>query len=80
MKSWVFEGSRTGADDGWFTLDTQNENNDLNNKSGTKTFSIRDAIECRFVRIRSTGTDHGGQNYLIVGNVELFGRLRQSLA
>jgi hypothetical protein len=59
LKWWVLEGSLTGID-GWFTfaLDVQTGIGDLNNRSAMQTFEIESPVECRSVRVRSTGPSH----------------------
>jgi hypothetical protein len=73
-KSWVLEYSETGQADSWITLDVQNEA-DMNRKSARKTIEISNAPECRFLRIRMTNLNYHGDNYLCVGQFEVFGTL-----
>jgi hypothetical protein len=74
LKSWVLEGSLDSKD--WTNLDTQNNNGDLNGKSRLAHFKISESSpECRYIRVRSTGLNHQGIHYLVVGCFELFGDL-----
>ena len=75
IKSWVLEGSKTGKD--WKKLDTQKDNSDLNGRSLTKTFSTSVSEPFRYLRIRMTGTNHIGNDYLCLTNVEFFGVLME---
>jgi hypothetical protein len=74
LKNWVIEGSLDSEE--WIRLDTQNNNGDLNGKSRLAHFKISGSSpECRYVRVRSTGLNHQGAHYLVVGCFELFGDL-----
>ena len=70
LKSWTLEGYKGGQ---WFELDKRENCNDLNGKSKICTFSCSFVEEFNIIRLRSTGPNHYGDNYLIVTNIEFFG-------
>jgi hypothetical protein len=78
LKSWILEGSETGAKDSWFELDIRKDNQDLNDKRAHQTFRIEKPRACRVVRIRSIGLNHQGEHDLRLAHLELFGDLSMS--
>jgi hypothetical protein len=70
-KSWVLEG----CDDGehWIELDRRSDNDQLNGRLLVATFDIKTAALCRFIRLRQTGPNHSGTNFLVISGFELFG-------
>ena len=75
IKSWVVETSRTGKE--WTIIDQQTNNSDLNGRSLVRTFDARPGDPARFLRIRMTGKNHIGNDYLCLTNVEFFGILTE---
>ena len=75
---WVIEGSNTGEND-WKILDTRNGITVLNAKSVTHTFDIQEKLKpdefFRFLRIRQTGKNAAGTDYLGLSALEYFGSL-----
>ena len=76
-KSWVLEVSNDGSDESWEVVDSRGENEDLNATHVTCNFTIsaRPGGGFRFVRLRQTGKNHGGYDYLDLTSLELFGTL-----
>jgi hypothetical protein len=72
-KNWVIEGSQDG--NSWIELDRQDNNNELNGRNLTRTFSISRSEEVRMIRIRQTGLNHAGDQYLMFSSFEIFGHL-----
>ena len=72
LKNWALDGSN---DDGntWFVIDTRDDINELNGKNKVATFQVSIHAEFSKVRIRQTGPNHYGDDYLILTNVEFFG-------
>jgi hypothetical protein len=75
-RSWVLEGSNDGSS--WVVLDSQTTNLELNLIRLIDTFSVSHTVECRFVRLRQTGTNAGGSYYVVLSAFELFGELIES--
>jgi hypothetical protein len=73
LRSWVIEGSLDGEN--WTELDRQTNNMDCKEQWTYASFPISDPVECRFVRLTQTGTNHAGANWLNVGDIEVFGTL-----
>jgi hypothetical protein len=78
--AWVIEGSNDSSN--WTTLDTRNTHS-LNGPNIVETYkcSNDDCSEFfRYIRMRQTGkTSHNG-DYLILANIEFFGRVGESSA
>lgn len=70
LKNWVIEAY---ANEQWYEIDRRDDNNELNGKSKVATFQVAATGEFSKVRIRQTGPNHYGDNYLILTNVEFFG-------
>ena len=70
LKNWVIEAF---ANDQWYEIDRRDDNNELNGKSKVATFQVAATGEFSKIRIRQTGPNHYGDNYLILTNVEFFG-------
>ena len=76
IKSWVFEVSNDGRDGTWQGVDSRNDNNDLKARSVTHNFPISQTHgSFRFVRLRQTGKNHGGDDRLPLCALEVFGTL-----
>jgi hypothetical protein len=75
-REWVVEGSKDGST--WELLDSRNTE-ELNGDSIVKTFNCSSAKSSeffRFVRLRQTGKNCQGDDYFVLGAVELFGTLQ----
>ena len=70
LKNWVIEGSNSGQ---WYEIDRRDDNNELNGKSKVATFQVATTGDFQMIRLRQTGPNHYGDNYLILTNVEFFG-------
>ena len=77
LKSWVLEVSNDGSEGSWETVDSRENNNNLNRENGTCNFPIIDPPSgaFRFVRLRLTGPTHKGDHMLEFCALELFGVL-----
>jgi hypothetical protein len=73
LKNWIIEGSTDGKS--WTELDRRDNNNDLNGSSASATFSISRSAPVRMIRLRQTGPNHGGSNFLDMTAFEIFGSL-----
>jgi hypothetical protein len=73
LKNWVIEGSDDG--DSWVELDRRGENDQLNARNATVTFTISRSQEVRLVRLRQTGLNHHGDHYILTSSFEVFGSL-----
>ena len=76
-KSWVLEVSNDGSDGSWAVVDSRENNKELNSKLVTRNFEISapPSGPFRFVRLRLTGKNHFGDDYLVISALELFGAL-----
>jgi hypothetical protein len=73
LRNWVVEGSIDGSE--WTILDQRNNNLYLAGLSQIVTFSVSQRNDIRMVRIRQTGKDSSGSDYLESGGFEFFGYL-----
>jgi hypothetical protein len=73
LKSWVVEGSGDGIV--WIPLDIRENNNDLNDRDVVRSFPVARSVRCKLIRLRQTGKNHGGNDYLVISSFELFGSL-----
>jgi hypothetical protein len=71
LRSWVLEGC--GPSGKWIELDARQDNHELNGKSRTAIFTCSVNAYASQIRLRQTGPNHHGDNYLILTNVEFFG-------
>ena len=76
-KSWVFEVSNDGSDSSWKVVDRRENNGDLNGDYLTRNFALSypPGEGFRFVRLRQTGKNHGGNDYFLLTSLEVFGTL-----
>lgn len=74
-KSWVVEGSNDNSK--WEICDEQNSNFSLNGNNIVQMFQIKNESnkEFRYIRIRQTQKNCGGDNDLMIQSFELFGTL-----
>jgi hypothetical protein len=75
LRTWELEVSNDKSS--WVKIDGR-ATNELNGSNVTRYFACNSASTefYRFVRIRQTNTNHNGNWYLAIGNVEFFGRLQ----
>ena len=78
LKSWVIEVSEDGID--WKEIDRRDDNDELNDRLAVGVFEVRDKIESRYLRLRQTGKNHGGNDYLLLSSFEIFGVLREPIS
>jgi hypothetical protein len=74
--NWINEGSIDGRE--WVEIDRRNDCRDLLGVSRSMTFSTSNTGYFRHIRLRQTGNDSSGYDYLTVSAFELFGILRNS--
>ena len=76
-KSWVLEVSNDGSEVSWKVVDSRNNNFDLNGGRVTRYFALGapPSGSFRFVRLRLTGKNHQGNDYLAISALELVGAL-----
>jgi hypothetical protein len=72
--NWTLEGSVDGTE--WLEIDRQNNCGDLVGLNRSQTFSGSGNVFFRLIRLRQTGKDSSGRDYLTVSAIELFGVLR----
>jgi hypothetical protein len=73
LKNWAIEGSADGTT--WIKLDRRENVLDLDAQNVTHTFALARSEEIRMIRLRQTGVNSSGNNYLIFSSFEVFGRL-----
>jgi hypothetical protein len=71
LRSWVLEGSTDGQD--YIALDSQTDSGALNSSAAVATFRFEASPPIRFVRLRLTGPNHAGSDFLVLRGIELFG-------
>ena len=73
---WVLEGSNTKNDSDWTELDSRNTD-DLRPSLATVTYQLEQPSQpLRYFRIRQTGVNSYGNNYLAITSLEFFGQIR----
>jgi hypothetical protein len=72
--NWMLEGSVDGTE--WVELDRQNNCRDVVGLNRSKTFSRSGDGFFQLIRLRQTGKESSGSDYLQVSAIELFGTLR----
>jgi hypothetical protein len=77
LRSWVIEGSIDGSN--WVEIDRRDNNNELNGKNISRQFAISHPDEFQMIRLRQTGKNHAGHDYLIFCAFEIFGTLLDSV-
>jgi hypothetical protein len=77
LRSWILEGSKDGLK--WVKIDDRQNDTSLNNKGVISTFSISEGFEGEFqqIRLRQTGKNSDGHDYLTVNSIEFFGVLKE---
>jgi hypothetical protein len=78
LRSWVIEGSEDNCH--WTELDRQSSGGSsggsLNGPKAACPFEVRNVVLCRFIRLRSTGPNWYGDNYVYFLAFDVFGGLR----
>ena len=74
-RSWVLEASNDKST--WTLLDQRDDNSDLNDRSVTCHFSLKNQAQMmfRFVRLRQTGRNHHNSDSFALASLEIFGTL-----
>jgi hypothetical protein len=72
-RSWCIEVSNEGTK--WTAIHEHRDKKELQGKNYIATFPVSKSQPCRFVRLRSTGKDSLGRNFLTLSGFELFGAL-----
>jgi hypothetical protein len=73
LKSWVIEGSVDGQQ--WTELDRKENNGQLKARNAYVSFAMSTPTEVRMIRLRQTGRNHVGNNYLTLSAFEIFGTI-----
>jgi hypothetical protein len=73
LKDWVIEGSNDGQS--WVEVDCRENNNELNDRNVTRTFSTARQELVHMIRLRQTGLDHNGHHHIVISSFEIFGSL-----
>jgi hypothetical protein len=75
-KSWDVEGSVDCNQ--WEEVDSRDNNNDLNAQNVVRLFAVTHSSEYRSLRLRQTGPNHAGTNYLVISGFDIFGSFIES--
>ena len=75
LRSWKLEGSTD--DINWYIIDEHRMNEALNENVPMCTWTCNMKGPFRYIRITQTGLNANGDNYFMLGAVELFGRIHQ---
>lgn len=82
LKCWVIEGSNSGLDNDWKILDSRENVTELDERDATSTYKIKPELNnkesYRFLRLRQTGVNTAGNNYLSIAALEFFGSVISS--
>jgi hypothetical protein len=74
IQSWVLQVSGdAGAT--WEDVDRREHSGELNGKSKTAAFTLRQPTNARVFRLMQIGPNHAGDHYLILTNVEFYGEV-----
>jgi hypothetical protein len=75
LRCWTLEGSKDGLT--WMAIDDRKNDSSLNGQGVISTFPISTKFEegFRMIRLRQTGKDSSGCDYLTVSAIEFFGVL-----
>jgi uncharacterized Zn finger protein (UPF0148 family) len=73
LRPWVVEGSPDNKN--WLELDCRKDENGLNGANSVCCFAVREVVESRFIRIRTTGADWYESDYLYFQAFDVFWRL-----
>lgn len=74
-RSWVIEGSVTGSE--WFQLDEERGCSSLKGQNLVHTFGNKNERkkEFKYIRMKSTGPDWFGDNFLEIRSIEFYGKI-----
>jgi hypothetical protein len=72
-KSWIVETSEDG--ESWKEIDRREDSDKLNDAQVVGVFEVRDARECRLIRLVNVGRNHFGNDCLHIEAWEVFGTL-----
>jgi hypothetical protein len=75
LRSWIVEGSLDGSK--WLVIDRRDNNNEMTSTHPIGTFTVSQSTESRFIRLRQTGKNARGNDYLTIYAFELFGQLME---
>jgi hypothetical protein len=77
LRSWTLEGSKDGLS--WVKLDDRKDDTSLNSAGAIFTFSISAEFEDEFrmIRLRQTGKNSSGNDYLVASAIGFFGVLKE---
>jgi hypothetical protein len=77
LRFWTLEGSKDGLS--WVKIDDRKNDTSLNSADAIFTLSISAKFENEFrmIRLRQTGKNSSGHDYLIVSAIEFFGVLKE---
>lgn len=74
LKTWAIEGSNNGKD--WTVIDKRKDNENLNGRNKYRTLRCHGAKQFfRYIRLRQTGKNHCGNDFLFLSSIEFFGCL-----
>lgn len=79
LMNWVIEGSNSNNDDDWIVLDTRNNIKSIDGLYYWQTFDVqsrRSNEYFRYLRLRGTGPNAGGDNFFKLASLEYFGFLK----
>jgi hypothetical protein len=77
LKSWLVETSADGKT--WREVAHEENNEQLNSKWFTGTFTVAGGVECRFIRLVNIGKDYCRSDSLEICACEIFGNLNRGL-
>jgi hypothetical protein len=77
LKNWIVEVSEDGS--GWTTIDSRENNSDLNGPNLVHTYEISNCDYCRMIRIRHQGQSwySRGNYFILIRSLEFFGDLKE---
>jgi hypothetical protein len=70
-RNWLIEGSKNGEE--WIILDEEQDNENLRENDFCCSFKISHLIGVHQIRLRQTGQNHKGNNFLALSGFEVFG-------
>ena len=73
LRSWAFQGSNDGQN--WNTLHSVTDSTLLIGNNITQTFAVNQKRVYSYFRLILTGPNWSNQHYLVLQNLEIFGRL-----
>jgi hypothetical protein len=74
LKHWVVEGSNNLKD--WTEIDRRDNCTGLNDRNRYRTYKCEGSKGLyRYIRLKQTGKNHRGNDFMFLGNVEFFGAL-----